>query len=171
MLSSSAAPATEEPTSKTTVTSIPNEDNKTTEVDLNANEPLVPTTLVQLGVGAEKTPAEIELEKRRARAAKFGVPFIEPTTTTQNAPPSSKKASEKKPPTSEASSSAIASAPSAASTAESEEALARRRAKWGVVEKPGAMQKVKGKLVEKSEAVKAAVTGEKAAEPAKAEVA
>lgn len=134
---------------------------------MNANEPLVPTTSVQLGVGAEKSPAEIELEKRRARAAKFGVPFIEPTTTTQNAPPSSKKANEKKPPVSEASSSAIASTPSAAPTAESEEALARRRAKWGVVEKPGAMQKVKGKLVEKSEAVKAAVTSDKAAESTK----
>jgi hypothetical protein len=39
--------------------------------------------------------------------------------------------------------------------------LAKRRAKWGVVEKPGTMQKVKGKLVEKAEAAKAAVVGEK----------
>ena len=155
-----------EQTSETTMTSIPNEDGKTTEVDLTSDKAAPPTTLVELGVGAEKSPAEIELEKRRARAAKFGIPFVEPAASAPKATP----ASTSKPESKKASNAgeekkkavptpASTPAPSAASLAESEEALAKRRAKWGVVEKPGAMQKVKGKLVEKTEAVKAAVSG------------
>jgi hypothetical protein len=150
-----------EQTSETTMTSIPNEDGKTTEVDITSDKAAPPTTLVELGVGADKSPAEIELEKRRARAAKFGIPFVPPAASAPKAPvekatkPESKKAAG-----SEKSAATTTPAPSAASLAESEEALAKRRAKWGVVEKPGAMQKVKGKLVEKSEAVRAAATGE-----------
>jgi hypothetical protein len=137
------------------VTSIPNPDGKTTEVDLTANQSTVSTTLVEMGVGAEKTPAEIEIEKRRARAAKFGIPFAEPAVPSANAPPSSKSGKDKKKPASEAAPAIAKAAPAtkAAPTAEEEEALAKRRAKWGVVEKPGAIQKVKGKLTEKTQAI------------------
>lgn len=151
------------------MTSIPNEDGKTTEVDITSDKAAPPTTLVELGVGAEKTAAEVELEKRKARAEKFGIPFVPPAASAPKAPPptgttkskpESKKPNANEKPTTAVAPPAPAPAPSAEELAASEEALAKRRAKWGVVEKPGAMQKVKGKLVEKTEAVKAAVTGE-----------
>ena len=125
-------------TTSQTVTSIPNADNQTTVVTETAQAPFdsTPATTLVEPSSSSKTPAEIELEKRRARAAKFGIPFVEPTTATTTTKGSQKK---------EAASNAAATV-----SGPSEEALAKRREKWGVVDKPGAIKRVNGKVVEKT---------------------
>jgi SAP domain-containing ribonucleoprotein len=69
--------------------------------------------------------ADAEIEKRKARAAKFGVPYVEPTAV---------KAKPQKPSTTVQNSKPSAKPASATVPAEDPEVLARRRAKFGIPE-------------------------------------
>ncbi|GHJ84609.1 hypothetical protein NliqN6_1011 [Naganishia liquefaciens] len=79
---------------------------------------------------AEAAPsaADIEIEKRKARAAKFGVPYVEPTAPSAKPPKTKSSASANGAPKA-ATTAATAVKPTVA--VEDPEVLARRRAKFG----------------------------------------
>lgn len=126
-----------EPASESTRVADPIESSeKPTTLDASSDAPLAdtpahtdstvasPLPTTDLAAAPAPSAADAEIEKRKARAAKFGVPYIEPTASkTKNQKPSTAVQ------TSKPSSNASSSVP-----AEDPEVLAKRRAKFGIPE-------------------------------------